>query len=192
MVPIHFYNYIYTEIHFLQSFLLFVHIAQLLTHFFTQFFCTCSIVSYSILSFRKILRKKSINFSCFERVILCRFFHRVFWKQSKHHFPKQKTNTKTLWVQYIWKEPKIQIFVTKKPVDCNNTLFQKALETIQLVYFVFSLGWKGLLSAGIEKLTLLRQIVMNEIFSESYSRLCHTSEMGYFAKLVISLKLLNI
>ena len=59
--------------------------------------------------------------------------------------------------------------------------------------------WKGLLSDGIEKLTFIeignetiQQWKNNETFSEAYSGLRQFSEVECFAKIVTSLKPLNI
>ena len=76
MVPIHFYNYIYWDT-FLTKFYTFCSHCTI-DPFFHTILLHYSIVSYSILFFRKIPRKKPLNFSSLETVIRRRFFLWIF------------------------------------------------------------------------------------------------------------------
>ena len=82
IVPIHFYNYIYWDTFLTKFYTFCLHCA--IDLYFHKILLHYSIVSYSILFFRKIPRKKPVNFSCFETVIRRRFFLWIFSK----NFPK--------------------------------------------------------------------------------------------------------
>ena len=88
-------------------------------------------------------------------------------------------------VQYIWKEPsRIEMFVTVKPVDCNNPYcFKRLLKLSNQFTLYFPWKWKGLLSDALHEKCPNTELFLVCIFLHSdWIRTRNKSVFGHLSR----------